>query len=44
MHAVQVVAPGRAEFVEALTPTLKPGHALVRTMLVGAFQNRHHGK
>jgi L-iditol 2-dehydrogenase len=34
MRAVQVIAPGRAEFVEAPMPTLKSGHALVRTMLV----------
>jgi L-iditol 2-dehydrogenase len=31
MRAVQVVAPGRAIFVEAPKPELKPGHALVRT-------------
>lgn len=31
MRAVQVVAPGRAEFVETPKPELKPGHALIRT-------------
>lgn len=31
MRAVQVMAPGRAEFVETPKPTLKPGHALIRT-------------
>jgi L-iditol 2-dehydrogenase len=30
MRAVQVMAPGRAEFVEVAKPELKPGHALVR--------------
>ena len=34
MRAVQIVAPGKAEFVEAPRPTLKPGYALVRTMLL----------
>lgn len=34
MRAVQVIAPGKARFVDAPTPTLKPGHALVRTMLL----------
>ena len=34
MRAVQVVAPGKAEFVEAPAPTPKPGHALVRTLLL----------
>ena len=34
MRAVQVIAPGRAEFVKAPMPELKPGHALVRTMLL----------
>jgi threonine dehydrogenase-like Zn-dependent dehydrogenase len=34
MRAVQVTAPGRAAFVEAPIPRLKPGHALVRTMLI----------
>jgi threonine dehydrogenase-like Zn-dependent dehydrogenase len=34
MRAVQVVAPGKAEFVEAPAPALKPGCALVRTMLL----------
>jgi L-iditol 2-dehydrogenase len=31
MRAVQVMAPGRAEFVETPKPVLKPGHALIRT-------------
>ena len=31
MRAVQVMAPGRAEFVETPKPELKPGHALIRT-------------
>lgn len=31
MRAVQVVAPGRAIFVETPKPELKPGHALVRS-------------
>ena len=31
MRAVQVLAPGRAEFVDTPIPELKPGHALVRT-------------
>lgn len=31
MRAVQVMAPGRAEFVETPIPELIPGHALVRT-------------
>lgn len=31
MRAVQVVARGKAEFVEMPKPELKPGHALVRT-------------
>lgn len=31
MKAVQVVARGRAKFVDAPKPELKPGHALVRT-------------
>jgi threonine dehydrogenase-like Zn-dependent dehydrogenase len=34
MRAVQVVAPGKAEFVEASAPELKPGHALMRTQLL----------
>jgi threonine dehydrogenase-like Zn-dependent dehydrogenase len=34
MKAVQVISPGRAEFVEAPRPALKPGHALVRSKLV----------
>jgi L-iditol 2-dehydrogenase len=32
MRAVQVLAPGHAEFVEVPKPTLKPGHALVRPL------------
>lgn len=31
MRAVQVMAPGRAQFVEVPKPDLRPGHALVRT-------------
>jgi threonine dehydrogenase-like Zn-dependent dehydrogenase len=31
MRAVQVLAPGKAEFIETPKPRLKPGHALVRT-------------
>lgn len=31
MKAVQVVARGRAEFVEIAEPELQPGHALIRT-------------
>ncbi|MCI0335681.1 MAG: zinc-binding dehydrogenase [Planctomycetes bacterium] len=31
MKAVQVVARGRAEFVDVPVPTLRPGHVLVRT-------------
>ncbi len=34
MRAVQVVAPGKAEFVAAPKPALKPGHALMRTLLL----------
>jgi len=34
MRAVQVVARGKVQFVEAPMPALKPGHALVRTMLL----------
>ncbi len=34
MRAVQVVAPGKAIFVETPKPTLLPGHALVRTKRV----------
>ncbi len=30
MRAVQVTAPGKAEFIEMSKPALKPGHALVR--------------
>ena len=31
MKAVQVVARGKAEFVDVLVPKLRPGHVLVRT-------------
>ena len=34
MRAVQVIAPGKAKFVNVSTPTLKPGCALVRTLLL----------
>jgi threonine dehydrogenase-like Zn-dependent dehydrogenase len=34
MRAVQVVAPGKAEFVKTPKPALKPGHALMRTLLL----------
>ena len=34
MRAVQVVAPGQAEFVTVPKPTLKPGHALMRTLIL----------
>ena len=34
MRAVQVIAPGKAQFVETPKPVLKPGHALVRTKRV----------
>lgn len=34
MRAVQVVAPSRAEFVTAPMPILRPGHALVRALLL----------
>jgi L-iditol 2-dehydrogenase len=34
MRAVQCVAAGEARFVEAPRPALKPGHALVKPMLV----------
>lgn len=34
MHATQVVAPGKVEFVEVPKPALKPGHALIRTMFL----------
>jgi threonine dehydrogenase-like Zn-dependent dehydrogenase len=34
MRAVQVVAPGKAEIVEMEKPSLKPGHALLRTSLL----------
>ncbi len=34
MRAAQVVERGKVEFVEADTPTLKPGHVLIRPMLV----------
>jgi len=31
MRAVQVVAPGKAVFVETAVPKIKPGHALIKT-------------
>ena len=34
MRAVQIIAPGKAEFVKASAPELEPGHALMRTMLL----------
>ena len=34
MRILQVVAPGKAVFGEAPAPALKPGHALVRTLLL----------
>ena len=34
MRAVQIMAPGRAEFIETPLPELRPGHALVRTRLL----------
>lgn len=34
MRALQVMAPGRAEFIETPLPALRPGHALVRTRLL----------
>lgn len=34
MRATQVTARGKVEFVEAPEPTLKPGHAIVRPLLV----------
>jgi len=34
MRAVQITAPGHVESVEAPTPSLKPGHALVRPTMV----------
>jgi len=34
MRAIQVLAPGEAIFVDVPKPTLKPGHALVRTKRV----------
>ncbi|MCY3947228.1 MAG: zinc-binding dehydrogenase [Anaerolineaceae bacterium] len=46
MRAVQVMAPGRAEFIETPLPDLQPGHALVRTRLLSLcgsdFQWLHH--
>jgi L-iditol 2-dehydrogenase len=35
MKALQVVSRGRVEFVEAETPQLKPGYALVRPRMLG---------
>ena len=34
MRAVQCVAPGEVRFVNAPQPELKPGHALIRTLLL----------
>lgn len=34
MFAVQVLSPGKAEFIETPTPVLKKGHALVRPRLL----------
>ena len=34
MHAMQCLAPGKVSFIETPKPELKPGHALVKTMLV----------
>ena len=34
MQAVQIMAPGHPRFVDAPKPTLKPGHALIRTLLL----------
>jgi len=34
MRAMQCIAPGKVSFIEAPKPELKPGHALVKTMLV----------
>ncbi len=34
MRAIQIVAPGRPEFVEVPVPTLRPGHGLVRPLLL----------
>lgn len=34
MRAVQVIAPGRAEFIEIPRPEMKPGFALVRPLFV----------
>ena len=34
MRALQVMAPGRAGFIEIPLPELRPGHALVRTRLL----------
>ena len=34
MRAVQCVAPGKARFVETPQPELRPGHALIRTLLL----------
>ncbi len=46
MRAVQVVAPGRAEFVEIPIPPLQPGYALVRPHLISLcgsdIQMLHH--
>ena len=34
MRAVQVMAPGRAEFIDMPVPQLRPGHALIRPQLL----------
>lgn len=34
MHAMQCVAPGEPRFIETPKPEVKPGHALVKTLLV----------
>jgi threonine dehydrogenase-like Zn-dependent dehydrogenase len=34
MRAVRAVAPGKTEFIEAPVPELRPGHALVRPVLL----------
>ncbi|MCP4416874.1 MAG: zinc-binding dehydrogenase [Chloroflexi bacterium] len=34
MQAVQIVAPGQIQFVETPRPKLKPGHALIRPLLL----------
>jgi L-iditol 2-dehydrogenase len=48
MRAIQVKERGRAEFVEAPTPELRPGHVLVRPLRVSLcgsdIYNLHHGE